>query len=92
MIFSLSPFQESQKCDDFEGIGFTGKTEVPKYGKHGKYRRDWSQAKQKYRGMFETQKSGNKTSSWDIGLNIRTHASPKMGPHPLQMFYETLRI
>ena len=25
--------------------------------------------KQKYRGMFETQKSGNKTSSGDIGLN-----------------------
>ena len=27
--------------------------------------------KQKYRGMFETQKSRNKTSSGDIGLNIR---------------------
>ena len=26
---------------------------------------------QKYRGMFETQKSGNKTSSGEIGLNIR---------------------
>ena len=37
------------------------------------------QAKQKYRGMFETQKSGNKTSSGDIGLDIRTHASPKVG-------------
>ena len=28
--------------------------------------------------MFETQKSGNKTSSGEIGLNIRTLASPKM--------------
>ena len=35
--------------------------------------------KQKYRGMFETQKSKNKTSSGDIGLNIRTFASPKVG-------------
>ena len=37
-----------------------------------------SKQKQKYRGMFETQKSGNKTSSGDIGLNIRTLASPKV--------------
>ena len=37
------------------------------------------EAKEKYRGMFETQKSGNKTSSGEIGLDIRTHASPKMG-------------
>ena len=29
--------------------------------------------------MFETQKSRNKTSSRDIGLNIRTLASPKVG-------------
>ena len=35
--------------------------------------------KQKYRGMFETQKSRNKTSLGDIGLNIRTIASPKVG-------------
>ena len=35
--------------------------------------------KQKYRGMFENQKSRNKTSSGDIGLNIRTLASPKVG-------------
>ena len=32
-------------------------------------------AKEKYRGMFEIQKSGDKTSSEDI----RTHASPKVG-------------
>ena len=38
-----------------------------------------SEQKQKYRGMFETQKSRNKTSSGDIGLNIRTLASPKVG-------------
>ena len=35
--------------------------------------------KQQYRGMFETQKSGNKTSSGDNGLNIRILANPKMG-------------
>ena len=29
--------------------------------------------------MFETQKSGNKTSSGKIGLNIRTLASPDVG-------------
>ena len=29
--------------------------------------------------MFETQTSGNTTSSGEIGLNIRTHASPKVG-------------
>ena len=29
--------------------------------------------------MFETQKSGNKTSSGEIGFDIRTHASPKVG-------------
>ena len=29
--------------------------------------------------MFETQKSGNKTSWGEIGLDIRTHASPKVG-------------
>ena len=40
--------------------------------------RVWEQ-KQKYRGMFETHKSRNKTSSGDIGLNIRTLASPKVG-------------
>ena len=29
--------------------------------------------------MFETQKSGNKTSSGEIGLNIKKLASPKLG-------------
>ena len=28
--------------------------------------------------MFETQKFGNKTSSGEIGINIRTHANPKL--------------
>ena len=32
-------------------------------------------AKLKYRGMFDTQKSGNKISSGEIGLNIRTNAT-----------------
>ena len=36
-------------------------------------------AKEKYRGVFETQKSGDKTSSGEIGLDTRTHASPKVG-------------
>ena len=36
-------------------------------------------AKQNYRGVFETQESGNKTSSGEIGLNIRTLANPKGG-------------
>ena len=35
-------------------------------------------AKEKYRGVFEFQKSGDKTSSGEIGLDIRTHASPKV--------------
>ena len=29
-------------------------------------------------GVFETQKSGNKSSLGEIGLTIRTHASPKV--------------
>ena len=37
------------------------------------------QAKEKYRGVFEIQWSGDKTSSGEIGLDIRTHASPKVG-------------
>ena len=38
-----------------------------------------AQAKQKYRGMFETQKPGNKTSSGEISFNIRTRGRPKVG-------------
>ena len=38
-----------------------------------------SKQKQKYRGMFENQQSGNKTSPGEIGRNIRTLASPKVG-------------
>ena len=45
------------------------------YGNH----KNRLKQKQKYRGMFETQKSRYKTSSGDIGLNIRTLASPKVG-------------
>ena len=37
------------------------------------------QAKEKYRGVPEIQKSGDKTSSGETGLDIRTHASPKVG-------------
>ena len=36
-------------------------------------------AKHKYREMFDSQKSGDKTSSGEIGLDFRTHASPKVG-------------
>ena len=32
------------------------------------------EAKEKYRGVFEFQKSGEKTSPGEIGLDIRTHA------------------
>ena len=39
----------------------------------------YKKEKEKYRGMFETQKSGNKTSSGEIGVDIRKHASPKVG-------------
>ena len=39
----------------------------------------WENAKEKYRGIFEIQKSGDKTSLEEIGLDIRTHASPKVG-------------
>ena len=42
--------------------------------------------KQKYRGMFETQKSRNKTSSGDIGLNIRTLVRPKVGQDQVKIF------
>ena len=41
------------------------------------FKKQWE--KEKYRGMFEIQKSGDKTSSGEIGLDIRTHASPKVG-------------
>ena len=35
--------------------------------------------KENYCGMFEIQKSGDKTSSGEFGLDIRTHGSPKVG-------------
>ena len=38
-------------------------------------------AKEKYWGMFEIQKSEDKTSSGEIGLDIWTYASPKVGQH-----------
>ena len=38
-----------------------------------------SKAKEKYRGVFEIQRSGDKTSPGEIVLDIRTHASPKVG-------------
>ena len=37
------------------------------------------EGKEKYRGMFEIQKSGDKTSSGEIGLDIRTHTGPEVG-------------
>ena len=42
-------------------------------------RRRRRKAKEKYQGVFEIQKSAEKTSSGEIGLDIRTHASPKVG-------------
>ena len=44
------------------------------------------QANEKYRGVFEIQKSGDKTSSGEIGLDIRTHASPKVGQDQVSKF------
>ena len=41
-------------------------------------RKTESYAKEKYQGMFEIQKSGDKTSSGEIGIDIRTHTSPKV--------------
>ena len=38
-----------------------------------------TKAIEKYRGVFEIQRSGDKTISGEIGLDIRTHASPKVG-------------
>ena len=45
------------------------------------FRRLWrnKDAKEKYRGVFEVQRSGDKTSSGEMGLDIRTRASPKVG-------------
>ena len=43
-----------------------------------KEREENKKAKEKYRGVFEIQKSGDITSSGEIGLDIRTHASPKV--------------
>ena len=46
----------------------------------------FTEGKEKYRGMFETQTSGNKTSSGEIGLDIRTHGSPKVGQDQVLRF------
>ena len=48
--------------------------------------------KEKYRGMFEIQKSRDKTSSREIGLDIRTHVCKSQswtGPDRLTPFYIT---
>ena len=37
--------------------------------------------------MFEIQRSGDKTSSGEIGLDIRTHASPKVGQDQVSCKY-----
>ena len=41
-------------------------------------------AKQKYRGMFETQKSGNKTSSGEIGLRQSGRCTANLQNHTTQ--------
>ena len=65
---------------DFENLGNTLlfksnilKTSLNFYG---------GKAKEKYRGVFEIQRSGDKTSSGEIGLDIGTHASPKLETGP----------
>ena len=51
-----------------------------KYTRPYMLNRTWgSKAKEKYRGVFEIQRPGDKTSPGEIGLDIRTHASPKVG-------------
>ena len=42
-------------------------------------------AKEKFQGKFKIQKSGDKTSSGDIGLDIRTHASTKVGQDEVEI-------
>ena len=54
-------------------MGFAGKVLKQKSAFH------LVRSKREERGMFETQMSGNKTSLGEIGLDIRTHASPKVG-------------
>ena len=46
---------------------------------YNSYNADGHEVKSKIEVMFDTQKSGNKTSLGEIGLNIRTNASPKVG-------------
>ena len=43
------------------------------------------------RGMFEVQKSGDKTRSGEISLDIRTHASPKVGQDQVSGVVSVLR-
>ena len=52
---------------------------------------EFIQAKEKYRGVFEIQKSGDKTSTGEIGLDIRTHASPKVGQDQPTLLHTTLK-
>ena len=42
--------------------------------------------------MFETQMSGNKASLGEIGLNIRTHASPKVGQDQVSRLVSVLYL
>ena len=51
---------------------------VPEWNTHFLYAHN-IQVKLKYRGLLGTQKSENKTCSGEIGLNVITHASPKVG-------------
>ena len=50
------------------------------------------QAKEKYRGVFEIQRSGDKTSSGEIGLDIRTYASHKVGQDQVQEFLDRFMV
>ena len=63
LLVYLSVIEEFDSIWMFEAIGLTYCIE----------------SKREYRGVFEIQKSGDKTSSGEIGLDIRTHASPKVG-------------
>ena len=64
-------FNVKTTARDFES--FLQRVLALSHGENG-----FMKGKEKYRGIFEIQKSGDKTSSGEIGLDIRTHASPNV--------------
>ena len=80
-VLSLLRYTHRQKLINSKLVLNIKKGFVPKYWKfkfHYLHLTSF-EAKEKYRGVFEIQRSRDKTSSGEIGLDIRTHASPKVG-------------